>query len=213
MSEPRSTIDLQPPEILACGDCDLIQRKQDFATGSKISCPRCANTLRHPKTNSVNRCLALAITALILFIPAITLPLLELRVVGIAHSANMLTGVIALFRNHMWTLSIVVLVFSIVVPLTKLLLVLYITASLKLKRASSTTAVCLRWYHHLNEWGMLEVYTLGIIVAYTKLVSLAHVIPELGLHCFILVLLIVTVIHSIMDTEAFWELIEVQQSV
>ena len=60
---------------------------------------------------------------------------------------------------------------------------------------------------------MLEVYTLGIIVAYTKLVSLAHVIPELGLYCFILVLIIVTVIHSIMDTEAFWELIEVQQSV
>lgn len=213
MSEPHYTSDVQSTQFLACGDCDMVQLKKDFAPESKISCPRCAKTLRLPKKNSIDRCLALAITALILFVPAISLPLLDLQVLGITHSANMLTGVITLFENGMWTLAIVVLLFSIVAPLTKLLLVLCITMFLRLRRASSTTAVCLRWYHHLDEWGMLEVYTLGIIVAYTKLVSLAHVIPELGLYCFIAVLLIVSVIHTVMDAERFWELIEAQKNV
>jgi paraquat-inducible protein A len=59
--------------------------------------------------------------------------------------------------------------------------------------------------------GMLEVYALGIIVAYVKLIDLANVIPELGLYCFVGMLFIATFISITMDEEKFWELIEEQQ--
>jgi paraquat-inducible protein A len=58
---------------------------------------------------------------------------------------------------------------------------------------------------------MLEVYALGIIVAYVKLIDLANIIPELGLYCFIGVLFISSFISIVMDEEKFWELIEEQQ--
>ncbi len=198
--------------ITACGECDLLLRKIDAPYGQKALCPRCSHVLYQPKKNSIDRSLALALSGLILFIPANALPILRLQVLGIEHGATMLTGVIGLFNNGMWTLSFVVLLASIIFPLTKLLLVIYITAGLKFSQNFPKLANCMRWYQHLDEWGMLEVYTLGIIVAYTKLIGLAHVIPELGLYCFIGVLLIAGFISTTMDEKLYWEMIEEQQN-
>jgi len=197
--------------VTACGECDLLLKKEATPYGKKACCPRCGHVLSKSKKNSIDRSLALAIAGLVLFIPANTLPILRLEILGIESGATMLSGVAALFQKDMWILSIVVLLASVIVPLSKLLLVLYITLGLKLNRSFPRLANCLRWYRHINEWGMLEVYALGIIVAYTKLIDLAHVIPELGLYCFVGVLLIATFISATMDEEKFWELIEEQQ--
>ncbi|MEE8287887.1 MAG: paraquat-inducible protein A [Nitrosomonadaceae bacterium] len=197
--------------VTACGGCDLLLKKEAAPYGKKACCPRCGHVLSNPKKNTVERSLALAIAGLALFIPANTLSILQLDTLGIAHGSTMLSGVVALFQNKMWILSIVVLLASIIIPLSKLLLVFYVTLGLKLNRSLPKLANCMRWYQHIEEWGMLEVYALGIIVAYVKLIDLANVIPELGLYCFVGMLLIATFISIAMDEEKLWELIEEQQ--
>ena len=47
-----------------------------------------------------------------------------------------------------------------------------------------------RIYHHLRDWGMLEVYFMGVLVAIVKLVDLAELTIGLGLFCFISLLLV-----------------------
>ena len=197
--------------VTACGGCDLLLKKETAPYGKKACCPRCGHVLSRSKKNSVDRSLSLAIAGLILFIPANMLPILQLQTLGIENDATMLSGVVALFQNGFWILSVVVLLASIIVPLFKLLFVLYVTVGLKLNRSLPRLADCLRWYRHIEEWGMLEVYALGIIVAYVKLIDLANVIPELGLYCFVGMLLIATFISIAMDEEKLWELIEEQQ--
>ncbi len=198
--------------LTACGDCDLLLEDIAVSPGNNLRCPRCGHVLHRCKKDSVDRSLGLALAGLILFVPANLLPMLRLEVLGIEHSATMMTGVIALFENGMWALAIVVLLASIVVPLVKLLLVSYLTLSFKLKRNFPLLATCFRWFLHLDEWGMLEVYTLGIIVAYVKLVGMAQVLPELGLYSFMSVLFIVSFISSVMDERKFWQLIEARQN-
>jgi len=197
--------------VTACGECDLLLKKEAAPCGKKVCCPRCGHILSKSKENSVDRSLSLAIAGLILIIPANILPILQLQTLGIENDATMLSGVIALFQNDFWILSIVVLLASIIVPFLKLLFVLYVTSGLKLNHSLPRLADCMRWYRHIEEWGMLEVYALGIIVAYVKLIDLADIIPELGLYCFIGVLLISSFISIVMDEEEFWELIEEQQ--
>lgn len=212
MTSP-STINTQNflSSVTACGGCDLLLKKEAAPYGKKACCPRCGHVLSKSKKNSVDRSLALAIAGLALFIPANVLPILQLHTLGIENDATMLSGVIALFQNDFWILSIVVLLASIIIPLFKLLFVLYITVGLKLNRSLPRLADYMRWYRHIEEWGMLEVYALGIIVAYVKLIDLADIIPEPGLYCFIGVLLISSFISIAMDEEKFWELIEEQQ--
>lgn len=212
MTSP-STINTQNllSSVTACGGCDLLLKKEAAPYGKKACCPRCGHVLSKSKKNSVDRSLALAIAGLALFIPANVLPILQLHTLGIENDATMLSGVIALFQNDFWILSIVVLLASIIIPIFKLLFVLYITVGLKLNRSLPRLADYMRWYRHIEEWGMLEVYALGIIVAYVKLIDLADIIPELGLYCFIGVLFISSFISIAMDEEKFWELIEEQQ--
>lgn len=198
--------------ITACGECDLLIKNNELPHGKKMVCPRCDHVIYKSKKNSVDRSLALALAGLILIVPAYVLPIFRLEVLGIQHSANMFTGVMALFKNDMWVLSIVVLLASMLVPLIKLLLIAYITIGIKLNCRFRNLAKSLRWFQHLDEWGMLEVYTLGIIVAYTKLISLADVIPQSGLYCFVAVLLIVASISTVMDKNYFWKVIEEQKN-
>ena len=113
MTSP-STINTQNllSSVTACGGCDLLLKKEAAPYGKKACCPRCGHVLSNPKKNTVERSLALAIAGLALFIPANTLSILQLDTLGIAHGSTMLSGVVALFQNKMWILSIVVLLAS-----------------------------------------------------------------------------------------------------
>lgn len=57
---------------------------------------------------------------------------------------------------------------------------------------------------HLDEWVMLEVYMLGIIVACVKLMAMAEIKFGWGLYAFIALLIITGMLTSKLDTELFW---------
>ncbi len=195
-------------KLIACKSCDLLVKRKPILPGYKAACPRCANLLYQPTPNSVERTLALSITGLLLFIPANVLPILNLSVLGERQSGSIISSVQVLYQEGMWIIAALVLLVSILVPLIKLLLMLYVTASLHFKTTSRSLPLCYRIYHHLDEWGMLEVYLLGIIVAYVKLIALAEVTPGLGLYSFIGLILVISLLSSFMDEALFWDKIE-----
>lgn len=47
-----------------------------------------------------------------------------------------------------------------------------------------------RVYHHMRDWGMLEVYLLGILVSIIKLNDMAQLSVGAGLACFVGLLLV-----------------------
>jgi len=55
---------------------------------------------------------------------------------------------------------------------------------------------------------MLEVYMLGILVALTKLNSIAEVIIGLGLYCYILLLLLTILSTLSFDNFVIWKRME-----
>jgi paraquat-inducible protein A len=65
-----------------------------------------------------------------------------------------------------------------------------------------------RWVEWLAPWSMVEVFLLGVFVAYTRLVAIAHV--EVGGAVFALGALMVATVaaESVLDHEAVWEGLE-----
>jgi paraquat-inducible protein A len=78
--------------LTACHACDLLVEKHPLASGSKAACPRCGSTIDEPKLDTVDRTLAVVITGLILYVPAISLPILTMTILG-KISDNTLIGV------------------------------------------------------------------------------------------------------------------------
>jgi paraquat-inducible protein A len=66
----------------------------------------------------------------------------------------------------------------------------------------------MRWLQHFDEWAMLEVYTLGIIVACVKLSSMADLRFGMGLYAFVGLLLVTVTLTASLDRALFWRRID-----
>jgi len=197
-----------PESWIACKDCDLLLQRIDTPVGDKALCPRCDNPLYQRQEQSIERTLALAITGLLLFLPANLLPVMSMHLVGHETSTTIYEGSLVLFQEGLYWTALLVFSASVIIPLCKLLLVLFVSGSLYTKRYSPILPYALRYYHYIDDWGMLEVYMLGVLVAVVKLKAMASIVPDVGLYCFIGLLLVTTLMSSMLDEDCFWENIE-----
>lgn len=193
--------------MIACHECDLLLTRPQVPPGHAAHCPRCGSTLISARVNSIERTLALAIAGLILFVPANVYPLLSLETLGLRQSETIFTSAMSLYSDDLWFVAGLVLLFAILVPLVKLVLLLYVSASLHGGGLWRGTALALRSYQHLDEWGMLEVYLLGIMVSVVKLSDVATIQPGLGLYSLAGLILVTLLSSTMMDRDLFWRLI------
>jgi paraquat-inducible protein A len=110
--------------------------------------------------------------------------------------------------DGLWELSAVVLFTSVAAPIIKLLAMAYVLAGLQLRRPWPYLRQIFGWIERLRPWSMVEVYLLGVFVAYTKLVDLVHI--DLGPAIYALGALMVTMIaaDAVLDHQAVWEALE-----
>jgi paraquat-inducible protein A len=189
----------------ACPECDLLLNPALAQPGDKAHCPRCGYLLQRPRKQSIEKTLALSITGLILIIPANLLPMIGIKIFGNSLDGNLWSGVSTLFREDMWAVAVLVLLSSVLLPIVNLGLAFLLSLHLFIKKSNKYLARWMHWFQHLNEWAMLEVYALGIIVACVKLSSIAELRFGLGLYAFIALLIVNAMLTIELDSHLFWQ--------
>ncbi len=154
--------------------------------------------------------MALVLTALLLFVPANFLPIMKLNLLGQTTHDTVWTGVVGLYNTGMGSVAVLVFLCSMVIPLIKLLCQLTVLVCIKTRRALGLGLVLYRLYHHLREWGMLEVYLMGILVSIVKLIDLADLHLGIGLACFIGLLLSQVWLEVTMSPHQVWDALEAE---
>ena len=202
---PHGVSDLPLDELVACHECDLLMRKPHLALGEKAQCPRCGYELYAHRHNVVERSLALVIAALLLYVPANFLPIMQLNLLGQATQDTVWSGVVGLFDTGMQGIAVVVFLCSMGIPLLKLLCQLAVLLSIRLNIGRSYGLLIYRIYHHLKDWGMLEVYLMGVLVAIVKLADMAELSLGLGLTCFVSLLLVQVWLEVVMSPHQIWQ--------
>lgn len=170
--------------LIACHECDLLQRQVALPRGGMARCPRCGAELYRDRPDSLNRALAFALAALVLFATANAFPIVGLNVSGDVVQTTLIGGVRVLYRDGMWSLAGLVLVTTILMPLLEILAILYLLVPLRLNGTPRRPEAAFRGLHLARTWGMTEVLILGILVALVKLVHLASVVPGVALWAF-----------------------------
>jgi paraquat-inducible protein A len=192
-------------DLVACHECDLLMRKPELAHGEKALCPRCGYELYAHRNNVVHRSLALVIAALLLFIPANFLPIMQLNLLGQSSQDTVWSGVVGLFNADMRSVSVIVFLCSMGIPLLKLLCQFAVLLSIRFNIGRSYGLLLYRIYHHLRDWGMLEVYLMGVLVAIVKLADMASMTIGIGLVCFIALLLVQVWLEVVMSPHQIWQ--------
>ena len=175
-------------QLTACHECDLLMRRVAVPLGQKSVCPRCGYELEIHRPYMVRRALALVLTALLLYIPANFMPIMHITILGQTSTDTVWSGVQGLYGSSMKGVAVLVFLCSMVIPLAKLICQLLVLLTLRFKTMREQGMLLLRGYQHLREWGMLEVYLMGILVSIVKLIGMAELHIGLGLACFVALL-------------------------
>ncbi len=191
-----------------CPDCGLFQTVPELRPANVAQCPRCGATLRRTRRNPVATPLALAATALVLFAVAASMPFLDLRLRGFGRETVLASGPLALGGQGMWEVGLVVLGTTMLAPIARIVAMVWVLAGMRMRAPPRGLHVVFRWVEMLRPWSMVEVFLLGVFVAYTRLVALATVQVGGALYALAGLMLAMVAADAAMDPEAVWEGLE-----
>lgn len=199
-------------ELAACHECDLLMRRPRLKAGERALCPRCGYLLFVNRHDVVGRSLALVLAALLFYVPANFLPIMQLNLLGQSTHDTVWTGVLALHRTGMTAVAMLVFMCSMAIPLLKLLCQLFVLLSIRWQRGRGYGLFLFRTYQHMREWGMLEVYMMGILVSIVKIAGMADLQLGFGLACFVGLLLVQVLLEVCMAPQQIWEALSVEHA-
>ena len=197
--------------VLSCHVCELAMPRSEAgrAHGQRL-CPRCGEVLHRRKPNSIQRTWALTIAAVACYLPANLLPIMTVTSLGQTQSDTILSGAIFLLDHGMWPLALVVFVASVLVPLTKLVILVYLLISVQTRstrRARDRTRLY-RITEAVGRWSMVDIYVVTILVALVRLGNLATIEAETGAVFFAGVVVLTMFAAMSFDPRLIWDIAE-----
>src|SRR5712671_6579176 len=160
--------------LLACRDCGQLHRAPgSVLAGKGLACVRCGSNLSRYPPLPIEVALALATTALILFLLANAYPIFQVSLEGRAGQDLLISGPLRLseYGGPFAGLGMLVAGLSFVVPLVWMGLVVIVLAGLRWGDPALRPRLAPLWKTAmlLYPWSMLDVYLLGAYVAYSRL--------------------------------------------
>jgi paraquat-inducible protein A len=199
---------MNPGRLVACHECDLLQRETVLADGGSARCRRCGAVLYRTSPPSLDWTLALTLAAMVLFAVANFYPIVGLSVNGNLVETTLFGAARILYLDGMWPLAGLVFVTTLLMPLLDMAAVLYILLPLWMGRTPRRPDVVLRLLRRVSPWGMIEVLILGMLVALVKLAAIASVVPGIALWAFGAVMLLLAAASAGFDTHDIWARID-----
>lgn len=193
-----------PAALIACHECDLLQRPTPLADHTLARCSRCDSVLYQPVDDDLDRPLAFTLAAAVLFVVANAFPIVGLEVQGQTTTATLFGTAQALVQQNMRSLALLVFFTTIVVPAVQLGAMLYILVPLRAGRIPTLLPHAVRALQAIRPWGMTEVFILGLLVSLVKLGALARVLPGIGLWSFGALLFAIAAAVATFDARVIW---------
>ena len=173
-------------------------------------CPRCGSALHLRKPASLQRTLALLITAVVLYLPANILPIMVTDQLGNSTESTILGGVVLLIQLDSIPIAVVIFIASVMVPLGKMLVMFYLCWSVSHGPPVSQRqrTVMYRITEFIGKWSMLDVFVVAILVALVNLGGLLVIRPGGAALAFAGVVMVTMVAAESFDPRLMWDQME-----
>lgn len=173
-------------------------------------CPRCGSHLHLRKPDSIARTMALVIAAAIMYVPANLLPILTTRELGISTESTIIAGMVQFWSTGAYPIAIVIFTASIMIPMLKILALLWLCAAAKgLVPHSARILGKVYWITELlGRWSMVDIFVVAILVAMVQLGNYMVITPGPGALAFAGVVLLTMFAAMSFDPKLLWDQLE-----
>ncbi|WP_416306350.1 paraquat-inducible protein A [Neptunicella sp. SCSIO 80796] len=192
---------------ILCPQCSTVQDYQQPQEGESLQCCCCEHVLVKTIRGNNLPALILTLSALILYVPANIYPIMTMTYLGRSNDTTIMGGIIDLYTSGMYGLAALVFTVSIVIPIVKILLMLYLLlVSPHVSPLSHLTHHKLwRFVERIGPWSMLDVFLVAILVALVKLQDMARVDPGPGIVAFAGVVVLTLIASQVLDSRLLWK--------
>jgi paraquat-inducible protein A len=189
---------------IGCPNCGALQSLGDQG-GSRVSrCVMCRSPLERTAGRSLTAAFACAASVLVLLIPANLLPFLTTSVLGVSRHSRLISSASAMWKDGWPLLTILIGLFIVVLPILRFGLLTAVLGALELNRRPPWLGRAFRLANGLQQWAMLDVFLLGLWVAYARLAGTISVVLGDGALCFIAAALLSLFSRATLDKAAVW---------
>ncbi len=191
--------------LALCRRCHSVQRPDSNR------CAHCNGILYTRRPLSVQRSLALTLLATLLYIPANVLPIMSVVELGRASEDTIISGIVTLIESNLLPIALVVFLFSIVVPVLKLIglyfLIANATKPLTAEKARQCTALyrLLEW---VGRWSILDIFVIAVLVSLIHFSHFGLIDVKLGAVAFAAVVITTMLATMQLDPRLFWDQIK-----
>jgi paraquat-inducible protein A len=170
-------------------------------------CPRCNTALHLRKPHSLERTWAYLMAAVILYIPANTMPIMTVHGIGGAEKNTILSGVIRFWEMKSYPVAVVIFTASVLIPLLKVIALVWLCLAAKGRTNTSPRSLS-RLYHItelLGRWSMVDVFVVAILVCLVQLGALMTITPGPAALSFSAVVILTMFSAMSFDPRLIWD--------
>ena len=170
-------------------------------------CPRCGATLHLRVPDSIQRTLALLVTAVLLYIPANVLPIMTTDQLGRSVDSTIIGGVILLIDMGSYPVAAVIFIASVLVPVGKFCSMFWLCWSVIRHHRSSRRqrTVLYRVTEFVGRWSMTDVFVVTILVALIQMGGLLRITPGAAAVAFGCVVIVTMLAAESFDPRLIWD--------
>jgi len=170
-------------------------------------CPRCGTHLHLRKPQSLSRTWAFLIAAVILYIPANTMPIMTVNGLGGSEKNTIISGVITFWEMKSYPIAIVIFTASVLIPLLKVVALVWLCMAAKGRSHTSPHSLS-RLYHVteiLGRWSMVDVFVVAILVCLVQMGALMSITPGPAALSFSAVVILTMFSAMSFDPRLIWD--------
>ena len=171
------------------------------------TCERCDAPLHRRKTNSLTRTWAYLLAALVFYIPANLLPVMNTSMFGSGADSTIIGGVLEFWEHGAWDIALIIFIASIAVPGVKFvaLSLLLVTAQRGSLWARKERSQLYRFVELIGYWSMLDVIVVALVAALVKFQALGDIEPRAGILFFGMVVVLTMLSAMSFDPRLIWD--------
>ncbi|MFV0335676.1 MAG: paraquat-inducible protein A [Tropicimonas sp.] len=170
-------------------------------------CPRCGKALVSRDERALSRVWAWWLAGLICYVPANIFPMLETTYLGTTSGNSIVGGAILLAQHGAIPVALVILIASVLIPVTKFVAVAYLAVSVRHGWPSDQLkqTQLYEFVEFIGRWSMIDVFVVAVLAGLVQLSSIMAIHPGPAAVNFALSVIFTMFSAQSFDSRTIWD--------
>ncbi|MEM9445766.1 MAG: paraquat-inducible protein A [Verrucomicrobiota bacterium] len=191
--------------LISCSVCGLTQQRPRLQEGEIATCTRCNEDLEERHDSTIIKAFAFSLGSLCLLLPANIFPILYFNYSGQWKENWIISGFTLLYVQGSPITAFMVLFTSFLAPILLHLLIMVACGSILFKPLHGVSRKIWNFLFEFKEWGMLDIYLVGLGVGAIKLLGMGDVATRPGLFCVFAFVLLSSISLGMLEPKRIWQ--------